>query len=255
MKIAHRIGRKLRSWLNRDIYRKTYEAHAAFTPDDAAIGDGDFDLIGRIELDLLRAAGLAPHHTLFDLGCGTGRLAVHAVPYLSAGAYVGADIAPRLLAQARNRLAAGGGAGGCRVSWQVQTTTAIALPPASVDVLCAFSVFTHLEHEDSYRYLVDARRVVRPGGKFVFSCLPLDLGVAKDFFRRQAAVAFEGRWAEVRNVVTSRDMMTTLAEMAGWRVERWYAGDELNIPPADGGGPRALGQSSCVLVAPTGNPS
>ncbi len=247
--LGHRIMRKLRKWANRDIYRKAYEEHAALHPGDDAIGDGDFDLIGRIELGILRAEGLAPEHTLFDLGCGTGRLAVQAIPYLSAGTYIGADIAAPLLAQAAKRLAAAGGPGGCRVSWQVQTTTAIALPSQSIDMLCAFSVFTHLEHEDSYRYLLDARRVVKPGGKFVFSCLPLDLPVAREFFARQADVPFERRWSEVRNVATSRDMMAALADMAGWRVVRWYAGNELNIPVADGD-LRALGQTSCVLQAP-----
>jgi ubiquinone/menaquinone biosynthesis C-methylase UbiE len=249
MMLAHRLSRRVRKWANKDIYRKLYEEHAALTRGNESIGDGDFDLIGRLELNLLRAEGLLPHHTLFDLGCGIGRMAVHAVPYLSAGAYVGADVAASLLTQAEKRVKAAGTPGGCKVSWQVQTSSAIPLPAGSVDMLCAFSVFTHLEHEDSYRYLVEARRVVRPGGKVVFSCLPLELPVARDFFLLQAGVEFDRRWAEVRNVATSRDMMNALAEMAGWRVERWYAGNELNIDDGEGG-MRGLGQSSCVLVAP-----
>jgi hypothetical protein len=47
-------------------------------PDDA-IG-GDFDLGGRIQLGVLLRQGLRPTDTLLDLGCGSGRLALKAIP-------------------------------------------------------------------------------------------------------------------------------------------------------------------------------
>lgn len=49
----------------------------------------------------------------------------------------------------------------------------ISLPCAdeSADLVTAFSVFTHLYHEESYAYLMDIRRVLRPGGRAVFSFL------------------------------------------------------------------------------------
>lgn len=246
MRILHRVARRLRRWVNHDLYRKVYEAQAALHPGPEAVGAGPYDLIGRIELDLLRAEGLQPHHTLLDLGCGNGRLAVHAVPYLATGSYVGVDISTRLLAQARRRVAGLTG-GGCRVTWQHQAGRTLALPDASVDVMCAFSVFTHTEHEDAYQYLVEARRVVRPAGRVVFSCLSLDLAAARDVFREQAALDIGTRWAQVRNVVTTRELMATVAGLAGWQVVQWYAGDEGNIVGADGR-PNALGQSSCVLA-------
>jgi SAM-dependent methyltransferase len=127
--------------------------------------------------------------------------------------------------------------------------SSIALPANSVDFACVFSVFTHLEHEDTYNYLLELSRVVRPGGKVIFSCLPLDLPVAADFFRQQAALEFGRRWAQVRNIVTSRDLMEAIARLAGWQVVRWYAGNEANIPDHHGQ-LHALGQSSCVLGKP-----
>jgi SAM-dependent methyltransferase len=253
--IGYRLARKLRCWFNRDIYRKIYEAQSALFPVNEAVGDGPYDLIGQLELNLLRGEGLAPEHTLLDLGCGNGRLAVHAVPYLHAGAYCGVDVSARLLQQAAERVRVGarGGAagprGGCRVSWCRQRGQRIALPAHSVDFACVFSVFTHLEHEDTYNYLLELSRVVRPGGKVIFSCLPLDLPVAADFFRQQAALEFGRRWAQVRNIVTSRDLMEAIGRLAGWQVVRWYAGNEANIPDQHGQ-LHALGQSSCVLGKP-----
>jgi cyclopropane fatty-acyl-phospholipid synthase-like methyltransferase len=124
------------------------------------------------------------------------------------------------------------------------------LPDASVDVMCAFSVFTHMEHEDTYRYLVSARRVVRPGGRFLFSCLPMSLAAARTIFLESAARDLAARWASVRNVTTTVEMMETLATLAGWTVRRWYAGDAREIETPGEAGPQALGQSTCVLERP-----
>jgi SAM-dependent methyltransferase len=251
MRLFHRLARKLRLWANRDIYRSLYESHAALHPAEAAVGDGDFDAIGRIELALLCQEGLLPHHTLIDFGCGSGRLAVHAVPYLTAGRYLGIDIAARLIESARHRVENLPHPSRCDVAWRVQTTPEFDLPAATADFLCAFSVFTHTEHEDTFNYLTAARRVVRPGGKLLFSCLPLELAAAREEFRRQAALDFARRWAVVRNVTTSIEFMSQIARLAGWNVHRWYAGDELNITRGLDA-PAALGQSTGVLRAPGG---
>lgn len=234
--------------MHADTYHDLYEAHAQQVAPDESIGAGDFDLVGRIELGALIDAGLQPDHTFVDFGCGTGRLALHAVPYLASGSYVGIDISETMLEQAKRAIAGAGG--GCQVSWVVQVGTTLALPTASVDVVAAFSVFTHLEHEDSYRYLVDARRVVRPGGTFLFSCLTMDLDLARGVFTTSASLPFEARWQAVRNVTTSYELMGAIAEMAGWTVERWITGDSASVPVhGQPGVELALGQSICVLRA------
>jgi SAM-dependent methyltransferase len=232
-------------------YERLYERLAQELPPAHSIGDGDSDLIGRIELSALLASGLEPEHTLVDFGCGTGRLAVHAIPRLARGAYIGIDISQTMLAQAEERVARLKRTkvrSGCHVTWKHQTGVVFDLPPESVDFIAAFSVFTHMEHEDAYRYLVEARRAVRPGGKFVFSCLTMDIALVRSFFVTSAESSLEDRWRHVRNVTTTRDYMVVVAEMAGWRLERWYKGD-LKLIPLDGGNGElaALGQSVCVL--------
>lgn len=49
----------------------------------------------------------------------------------------------------------------------------LSLPAAdnSADMFIAFSVFTHLLHEESFLYLRDAKRVVKPGGAMVVTIL------------------------------------------------------------------------------------
>lgn len=233
-----------------ETYEDLYERHAQALSPTTSIGDGDYHLIGRIELSVLLAAGLESEHTLVDFGCGTGRLAIHVIPRLPGGAYVGIDISRTMLTHARSSVEALCAGSSCQVSWKHQTAIAFDLPTESVDFFAAFSVFTHMEHEDSYRYLLDARRVARPGARFVFSCLPMDVAAARTIFLASAGISVEDRWKSVRNVTTTQEYMGALAEMAGWRVDAWFKGDEQLIPLDGGAGEMvALGQSVCVLAA------
>lgn len=233
-------------------YETMYEAHArrAGRADEAAIGDGPFDAIGRIERDLLLGEGLQPGHTLVDFGCGVGRLAAQVIPALPGGAYIGVDISLTMLKRAEKRIREAVPNPPCRVSWVKQTTPKFPFADNSVDRVCAFSVFTHREHEDSYQYLFGALRIVRPGGRFLFSCLPVNLADARSIFLQQAALDRQTRWSQVRNVAPLVDFMTEIAKMAGWTPLRWYDGDVANIGPPGGGEMRWLGQSTCVLEKP-----
>ncbi len=231
-----------------DLYETLYEDHARRHSDHDVVGAGAFELIGRRELAVLTAEGLAPASTLVDLGCGIGRMAVHAIPFLVGGHYIGTDIAPSMLERAQARIAPAIPDPPCKVSWVKQVGTTFAVPDQSVDAFCAYSVFTHIEHEDAFNFLVDARRAVRPAGIFVFSCLPMDLQVSREIFLASAAVDHAARWSVVRNVTTSVDLMESIVRLAGWRVRRWYPGDEENVPLD--GRLHAFGQSVCVLDAP-----
>ncbi|MGH9199043.1 MAG: class I SAM-dependent methyltransferase [Acidimicrobiia bacterium] len=132
---------------------------------ELAVG-GEFEAMGRLERDLLIAHGLRSDSSVADIGCGSGRLALPLSEYLSgAGAYLGTDVVPELLDYARRLVN--------RPDWRFELVTGLNIqaPDASFDFVCFFSVFTHLLHEESYRYLEEARRVVRPSGKIVFSFL------------------------------------------------------------------------------------
>jgi ubiquinone/menaquinone biosynthesis C-methylase UbiE len=173
---------------------------------------------------------------------------VHLVPVLKRGHYVGTDIAQAILDRAKEKLNAHTNSG-CKITLLRQETERFPVADASVDMICAFSVFTHMEHEDAWRYLVDARRIIKPRGKFVFSCLTMDQPTARNTFLASAAGSFQARWSRVRDITTSRDLMNSLAEMTGWTPSQWFAGDEANILIQGAQGPQALGQSVCVLEA------
>jgi ubiquinone/menaquinone biosynthesis C-methylase UbiE len=183
---------------------------------------------------------------LLDFGCGNGRLAVHAVPYLQQGMYVGTDIAPTFLAHAARRVELARAGSSCGVKLIHQVAEQFDLPDHSVDVACAFAPFTHMEHEDMYRYLVQFKRIVRPDGRLVISCLPMNLPDAQPIFLSEAALDPVARWQRVRNVTTSVDLVNEIAALAGWSVVHWLPGDEGQALSTTGE-MRRLGQSIVVL--------
>ena len=107
---------------------------------------------------------------------------------------------------------------------------------------------SHMEHEDTFLYLQDGRRIIKDHGKFIYSCLPMDLAVSREIFAAQAALDPVNRWSSVRNITTTQEFMSTVAHMAGWDTVRWYRGDEANIRLPDSSQMQAWGQSSCVLI-------
>lgn len=58
---------------------------------------GLWDELGALQLDMLVAKGLLPHHYLLDIACGSLRLGVKAIPYLQAGHYLGIEKEPSLV--------------------------------------------------------------------------------------------------------------------------------------------------------------
>jgi ubiquinone/menaquinone biosynthesis C-methylase UbiE len=99
------------------------------------------------------------------------------------GHYLDIDISESMLQRARERVQTEVPQPSCRVgAWIHQRDARFHLEQDSVDMMCAFSVVTHMEHEDSYRYLQEVLRMVRPGGRLVLSCLPMDLELARNTF-------------------------------------------------------------------------
>ncbi|MEA2844480.1 MAG: hypothetical protein QOJ69_2151 [Actinomycetota bacterium] len=224
-----------------DLYEMLYESHATSQTDETVVGDLS---LGPIELEILVDHGLRPTDTLVDLGCGIGRLACEVARWMDGGEYIGTDVSDTMLRRAQSRLAALDTPPKCTVRWIKQRGTTFDLPDQSADMISAFSVFTHIEHEDTYNFLHDGRRLIRPDGRFVFSCLPMDLLPSRYLFDASARLDFSERWARIRNVTTSVDLMDAISRMAGWEPERW-------IPTSTD----YFGQTICVLRPGAGGPA
>lgn len=240
--------------VNKLDFRSTYvshvhgleESHGHAEAMELAVG-GEFEAIGVLEFEILRHFGLRTDDYLIDVGCGSGRLARPLSAYLT-GRYLGIDVVPALLAHARRIVN--------RPDWRFEVAPGLTIPDDAdtADMVCFFSVFTHLLHEHSYFYLRDARRVLKPGGRIVFSFL--DFTMPDHWAVFEANLADVGVNAEHLNAFISKDAIAVWADRLDMELETIRDGNDPFIPLSapirfgDGRtmvGSGTLGQSVCIL--------
>lgn len=198
-----------------------------------AVG-GHYAHFGRIEAGLLRALGLTDGMRVVDLGCGSGRLSseLHATTRIS---YVGIDIVQALLDYAKGKAPG--------YEFIRHRDLSIPQPDASADMISAFSLFTHLLHAETYLYLQEAARVLKPGGRVVFSFLEF----AEPYHWQTFEVTrdqVKSRTADHLNMFIERPVIALWSSRLGMEVERFVdSGERL-------GGDDPLGQSVAVLRKP-----
>lgn len=127
-----------------------------------AVG-GCYEQFSVILAEVLVQNGLSDGMMLVDLGCGSGRAATGVAKRVQIE-YLGTDVVENLLRYARSV---------CPKHYQFQCHQQLSIPIAdgSTEMVAAFSLFTHLLHEETYIYLQDAFRILKPGGKIVLSFL------------------------------------------------------------------------------------
>lgn len=250
--------RKLRSFrakrvnkLNfEDTYRRLVKSlkrvHDTDQAMELAVG-GEFEAVGMLELETLKYFGLKEDAYVIDVGCGSGRLAKPLSRYLT-GRYLGIDVVPELVGHARRIVG--------RPDWRFEVAEGLSIPEvdAAADLVCFFSVFTHLLHEQSYVYLREARRVLRPHGKIVFSFLDFTVPPHWDVF--EFNIKDLGVGSHPLNMFISKDAIGSWAEHLKLQVQAIEDGDKpfvpLSKPIAFESGSvmdtlGTIGQSVCVL--------
>jgi 2-polyprenyl-3-methyl-5-hydroxy-6-metoxy-1,4-benzoquinol methylase len=217
---------------------------------EMAIG-GEFYAFGVVEREMLRFYGLTHDKYVIDVGCGSGRLS-QALARSHKGRYLGIDIVPDLVQHAKLQTN--------RPDWRFETVENIAIPEidGAADIVCMFSVLTHLLHEQSYLYLEEAKRVSRPGGTIVISFLEFAMASHWAVFES----TLQTRRAEGEaplNVFIERNVFECWAAHLGLVVKEFRRGDEPFVPltevlTLDSGALMKdlgyLGQSICVLTKP-----
>ena len=223
--------------------KRVYVAHVerlkASAPLDDAMKNsvgGMFDQVGSIEVAICRRYGLKPDGVLIDVGCGSGRLSQPLSTYLQ-GRYAGFDVVDELVAYARDIVG--------RPDWTFATVDHIGIPEpdGSADMVCFFSVLTHLLHEQNVWYL-EAKRVLRPGGKIVCSFLEFGEPGHWPIFLDTLAHAKQAHVVDPLNVFIERNALQVWAGHLGLDVEEIHGSGDVIVPEG------ALGQSICVLSVP-----
>ncbi|OBF51446.1 methyltransferase [Mycobacterium sp. 852002-53434_SCH5985345] len=163
---------------------------------------------------LVANAALAGGQTIFEFGCGTGRLAARLLETLPAGVnYLGVDISPVMINIATGRLAA----------WSKRASAVLvdgSLPlPAdggSADRVLSTFVFDLLAEDYARAVLDDLRRILKPDGRL---CLA-SLSYGDQLLERAVCRAWTGLWRLAPQLVGGCRPITVSALLDhDWRIQ------------------------------------
>jgi SAM-dependent methyltransferase len=140
-------------------------------------GAGDYLSVGRNWRARFVEHGLEPHHSVLDVGCGTGRIAAALTDYLTPDArYLGLDVLRPSIEWAARAFKpfphfAFRWVDVRNPYYNPKGLSAAHLPFESraFDFSFMTSVFTHLHDDVAARYLKEVARALKPGGTFVAS--------------------------------------------------------------------------------------
>ena len=193
--------------------------HDAKRAMELAVG-GEFEAFGILQRECLIQYGLRPNDYVIDVGCGSGRLAKPLSEYLS-GPYLGTDVVPELVNYARKLVA--------RSDWRFVVVDSFTIPErdGAADFVCFFSVFTHILHQQSYLYLEEAKRVLKPTGKVVFSFLEFRVPCHWSVFENSVEKA-DTNWHLDQFI--ERNAIHAWASHLGFIVKAIEDGDKPHIP-------------------------
>jgi SAM-dependent methyltransferase len=139
--------------------------------DHRGVIGGMWDEIGALQLDFLKTQGLQTESTLLDIGCGSLRLGVRAVEYLSARNYWGTDLSAALLDAGYEKeiVPAGLNSKIARSNLVTDPDFSFEGIPSDIDFAVAQSVFTHLPLNHMRLCLANLGQHVRSPCTFFFT--------------------------------------------------------------------------------------
>jgi SAM-dependent methyltransferase len=211
------------------------------------VGDGDFAAVGaQLKRNLEAHARLVASDQVLDIGCGAGRVAEQLAAFLrDGGGYLGFDVSKGGVQGCRRRFA-----GRPHMAFEhldvwngeynpngrvAELAAVFPAQDATFDLAFATSVFTHMRMPAVRRYLVEAARVLKPGGRLAFTAFALEPGrdasEVFDFQRfDETSMVIDRRYPE-RAIGHWRPAIDAAVAHAGLQLTGFFKGAW--APPAD----------------------
>ncbi len=136
----------------------------------------------RVRERLLASADVEPGEKVLDLGCGTGALALALKKRVPEAQVTGLDPDPKALALARRKSEAAG----LTIEWVSGYAGRAPFPAQSFDRVLSSLMIHHLAADQKHEAFRDARRLLRPGGRFHL----LDFGPPRGWAERALTAVF-----------------------------------------------------------------
>lgn len=190
--------------------------HVSGTEDEATIETSG---VGTSEF-LLKNVGIDPNDVVLEIGCGIGRVGKCLAPRCRR--WIGADVSPRMLAFAAERLREFPNVEFVELSGNDLRPIA----DNSIDLVYCTVVFMHLESWDRYAYVKEAFRVLRPGGKLYVDNVDLCSDGGWAIFETHRRFPIDQRPDHITVCSTPQELQEYL-KRAGFEAIESHAGGEL----------------------------
>jgi len=190
--------------------------HVSGTEDEAIVeksGEGTSEF-------LLSNVGINASDVVLEIGCGVGRVGKHLAGRCRR--WIGADVSPNMLKFAAERLRDFSNVEFVELSGNDLRPIA----DNSIDVVYCTVVFMHLESWDRYNYVLDAFRVLRPGGKLYVDNVNLCSDAGWSIFETHRKFPISERPDHITVCSTPEELQEYLRR-AGFESIQTKPGDEL----------------------------
>jgi len=172
--------------------------------------EATLDLSARAFIDTLKATvGIGSDDVILEIGCGIAR--VGKPLSLECLHWFGSDISAGMLGHAAVRLRE-------RPNTTLVELATVGLqefPRDAFDLVYCTIVFMHLFEWDRYRYVEEAFRVLRPGGRCYFDNFPLDSAHGWNVFVQGSRYPLESRPAHI-SMASTREELGIYLRKAGF---------------------------------------
>jgi ubiquinone/menaquinone biosynthesis C-methylase UbiE len=217
-----------RVWMKLSESPSSAKMHVSGTEDEAifeASGAGTSEF-------LLTNVGINATDVVLEIGCGIGRVGKHLAAHC--GRWIGGDVSPNMLRFAADRLH-----DFSNVEFvELSGNDLHPISDNSIDVAYCTVVFMHLEGWDRYGYVVEAFRVLRPGGKLYVDNVNLCSDAGWSIFETHRKFPVSQRPDHITVCSTPQELQEYLKRAGFERIET-RPGDELiavwGSKPADAG--------------------
>lgn len=180
--------------------------------------DTEFSRSAEVTLSVLKETiNIESSDEILEIGCGVGRVGRVLSPLVKS--WTGSDISSGMINQAKLYL--GGLENVSLVS--LEESSLQSFDDESFDVIYCTVVFMHLLEWDRYRYISEALRILKPGGRIYFDNVDIRSEHGWKVFTDGYKLPISKRPAQI-SMVSSGDELLTYGERAGFqncKIHRW----------------------------------
>jgi len=195
----------------KDVWSKLSEQHdSAVAHVIGPVDEATIQEHGKITVSCLQSAfNNDLGDTILEIGCGIGRVGQQLAPICKK--WIGCDVSPHMLQHSRERLKEFENVELVEISGYDLSP----IPDNSVDLVYCTVVFMHLEEWDRYQYILEAMRVLKPGGRVYVDNMNLCSDEGWAFFEQHRSFAPDQRPAHISKTSTPQEIETYL-QRAGY---------------------------------------